>query len=55
MILTFLLVLFFIINIYFQQSYEHPKQNTEKLQVGTSFPHLAKNKNYPCNTAVTLI
>lgn len=41
-IFTFLFVLFFIIHIYLRQSYEHPKQNSEKLQVGTSFPHLAK-------------
>ena len=42
MILTILLFILLIIHINLQQSDEHPKQNTEKLQVGTSFPHLVK-------------
>lgn len=44
MIFTFFLHLFLIIHIYLQQSDEHSKQDTEKLQVGTSFSHLTKDE-----------
>lgn len=44
MIFTFFLQLFLIIDIYLQQSDEHSKQDTKKLQIGTSFSHLAKRK-----------
>lgn len=51
MILTFLfLFLFLIIHINLQQSDEHAKQDTEKLQVGTRFSHLGKDQ-YHCNSA----
>ena len=43
MTLTLLFVLFLIIHIDLQQSDEHPKQDTEKLQVGSGFTHLAKD------------
>lgn len=44
--LTFflLILLFFIVHINLQQSDEHTEQDTKKLQVGTSFSHLEKDK-----------
>lgn len=44
MIFTFFLLLLLIIHIYLQQSDKHSKQDTQKLQICTSFSHLATDK-----------
>lgn len=50
---TFTVLLFLIIHINLQQSDEHPKQETEELQVGAGFPYLRQNKIiHPFNIAM---
>lgn len=45
MIFTFfILLLFLIIHVDFQQPDEHSEQDAKKLQVGAGFPHLIEDK-----------